>query len=121
MSNVSLHMKRPAYLALAMALVAVALAAFCFLQLVVRKTSTENALVTVTSFIQRGNLSATDSARLNDALTTIRWNDRAALQTRFNLWVAGCLGFAVLAGANLFLAFQIDRTIFGGRGRGGAS
>jgi hypothetical protein len=97
---------------------ALALAAFCFLQLVVRKTSTEAALSTVTAYLRQAQLGPEELARVERALDTIRWNDRTALQARFMLWLAGCLGFSLLAVANLFLAYRIDRTIFGGEAPG---
>jgi hypothetical protein len=108
--HVNLHVLRLLFLSLFSALLAIALAVVCFLQLAVHKETTEQSLVVIEKqFVERSRLSDAQLRRLDHALANIRWNDRTLRQTHANLWQIGVLGFIALAALSFLSAFLINR------------
>jgi hypothetical protein len=102
-------MPRALFLSLFTAILALLLAAFCFLQVAAHKESTEQSLSIIErQFVNRSSLGSEQAARLDHALANLRWNDRSLKLTRSNLWLSGVFGFVTLATLNFLLAFFLN-------------
>ena len=105
-------MLRPFFLSLFTAVLALLLAAFCFLQVSVHKESTEQSLSVIEKqFINRSGLSSEQAAHLDRVFANLRWNDQVLKVTRSNLWLCGVFGFSVLAALNFLMAIFLNARI----------
>ena len=112
-------MLRPFFLSLFTAVLALLLAAFCFLQVPVHKESTEQSLSIIEKqFINRSGLSSEQAARLDHAFANLRWNDQTLKVARSNLWLCGVFGFSALAAMNFVLALLLNARIRAAADRG---
>lgn len=107
------HLKAPMlrmfFLSLFTAVLALLLAASCFLQMPVHKESTEQSLSIIEKqFIHRPGLSSEQAAHLDRAFANLRWNDQTLKVARSNLWSCGVFGFSVLAALNFLMAIFLN-------------
>ena len=107
------HLKAPMlrmfFLSLFIAVLALLLAAFCFLQVPVHKESTEQSLSIIDRQVtHRPGLSSEQAAHLDHAFANLRWNDQTLKVARSNLWLCGVFGFSVLAVLNFLMAIFLN-------------
>lgn len=111
-SNHNLNMQRILFISVFSALLALALAVVCFMQLAVHKVPTEQSVVEIERrFVDRSRLSEIQLSELNETLTNLRWNDRVLKQTRFTLWWVSIFGFLAFAVLSFLSAYLVNREV----------
>ena len=91
---------------LSLALLALSLAAYCFVQIPLIKDPTAAVISDLEDqfLANRSQLSQPDAERLDAHLRVVRFNTQALSTAHTNLWLAGVLGFLGLGIANLVVA-----------------
>lgn len=91
---------------LSLALLALSLAAYCFVQIPLIKDPTAAVISNLEDqfLFDRSQLSQPEAERLDAHLRVLRFNTQALNTAHTNLWCAGVLGFLGLGIANLVVA-----------------
>ena len=91
---------------LSLALLALSLAAYCFVQIPLIKDPTAAVISNLENqfLANRSQLSKPEAERLDAHLRVLRFNTQALNTAHTNLWLAGVLGFLGLGIANLVVA-----------------